>query len=161
MNKNGTQKQLWALRQIIAKQRAEIEAIQKNPEQAPADYSLGFVNACIFIEHRFSNRKGDPVFYTHRTQVGALPRPMQLEPGAMGLTREEIMGAIGYAYTLPENEKKTMDSVLAKSIVEAIFGPEEPPKPLESSPTPGVETGRFQSQEPNQAQAPQEASPEP
>ena len=46
-----------------------------------ADYSLGFVNALIFVEHQISKRPGEPVFYNRTTSVGMLPKPIALNSG--------------------------------------------------------------------------------
>lgn len=68
------------LRAMIKTHRDNIEKTMANGK-ITADYSLGFVNALIFMEHQISKRPGEPVFYNRTTSVGSLPKPIALNSG--------------------------------------------------------------------------------
>lgn len=72
--------ELEALRATIAHYRKDIERSQEQGK-IPADYSLGFINALIFVEHRFSGNKQKPSFYDRTTCIGSLPKPVVLATG--------------------------------------------------------------------------------
>jgi hypothetical protein len=66
---------MQALKVTIAKHAQEIVNIQKKGGY-PHDYSLGFTNALIFIEHRMSGRGGAPLFFDRKSAINELPRPV-------------------------------------------------------------------------------------
>ena len=70
-----------ALRMTIGKLRTETEEIQEKGG-IPHDYSLGFLNAMIFAEHRISGRVGDPILYSRTTSIGKMVKPSLLESDA-------------------------------------------------------------------------------
>ncbi len=69
-----------ALRSTLTKLHSEVEATRK-AGKITADYSLGFVNALIWIEHQIHKRPGQPMFYNRTTSVGSLPKPTALNCG--------------------------------------------------------------------------------
>lgn len=44
----------------------------------PADYSIGFANGLIFVEHQLSGRDGGPTFFDRISSIGTLPMPIAL-----------------------------------------------------------------------------------
>lgn len=47
----------------------------------PADYSLGFTNGLIFVDHLINMREGKPKFFERTTSIGTLPKPVTLNSG--------------------------------------------------------------------------------
>jgi hypothetical protein len=69
-----------SLTSTLNKLRQQIETTHKNGK-IPADYSLGFTNALIFMDHRLNMRDGEPKFYDRTTSIGTLPKPVALNSG--------------------------------------------------------------------------------
>lgn len=69
-----------ALTSTLNKLRDQIETSHKNGK-IPADYSLGFTNGLIFIDHHINMREGSPKFYDRTTSIGTLPKPVALRSG--------------------------------------------------------------------------------
>lgn len=63
----------------LEKLKREIEEIHAKGNY-PTDYSLGFCNALIFMDHKLNFRFGEPKFYNRTTSVGKLPKPIALDP---------------------------------------------------------------------------------
>lgn len=77
-----------ALRDTIEKLRADIEKVQRTGGY-PHDYSLGFTNGVIFVEHRLFGKAGQPKFYDQKMSINELPRPMKFEHEARRDAQEE------------------------------------------------------------------------
>lgn len=71
------------LEAAIVKLEAKIKASYAD-KKIPADYSLGFLNGLLFVQHQLDGGKGPPKFYNRETSIGALPMPVALR------TPEEI-----------------------------------------------------------------------
>ena len=69
-----------ALKSTLTKLHSEIEKTRANGK-ITADYSLGFINALIWIEHQMLKKPGQPLFYNRTTSVGSLPKPTALNSG--------------------------------------------------------------------------------
>jgi hypothetical protein len=100
------------LAEVIAKNRAKIVESQKE-KKIPADYSLGFINALIFVQHQFDGGQGMPEFYNRETSIGTLPIPVALR------TSEEIRETF---QTPEQHEANVMLCFLESSIVTQARG---------------------------------------
>lgn len=67
-----------AVASTTGKLREEAKAVQANGG-IPTDYSLGFLNAMIFVDHRLLNRPGEAQFFDRTTSIGKLTKPIALE----------------------------------------------------------------------------------
>lgn len=65
------------LSEVVQKQSAAIEKTHAEGK-IPADYSLGFANACIFVDHMLNLRPDGPKFFDRTTSIGSLPVPVAL-----------------------------------------------------------------------------------
>ena len=68
----------FQLKETVAKCRFDIEKIQVAGSY-PHDYSLGWTNALIFCEHRLEGHSNKPRFYTQKTSIGEVPRPVTFQ----------------------------------------------------------------------------------
>lgn len=83
--------EMVSLCQTTAKLRTDLEKVYADGKQV-TDYSLGFTNAFIFIEHRMLKKKGKPSFYNHKTEIGYLPKPTHLETEAEAEAKRLLQG---------------------------------------------------------------------
>lgn len=65
-----------AIKATLNKLRKETEERQAAGKLV-ADYSLGFANAMVMVEHHLEGREGPPTFYDHNGSVGQLPKPVK------------------------------------------------------------------------------------
>jgi hypothetical protein len=69
------------LKQLITKMSDQVADSQLHG-RIPGDYSLGFLNAVIFVEHKLSGRADAPQFFNREMAIGTLPVPVALRsPG--------------------------------------------------------------------------------
>lgn len=116
-----------ALRSTLNKCREDIEKIHAKGHYPP-DYSLGFTNGLIFVDHHLNMRDGEPKFYNRTTSIGKLPKPIALktedEVQAEALAHAEenqeyenlmdkILTAAREVATLPENPLRMMALITA------------------------------------------------
>ena len=66
-----------ALNKTIAEYSKKIE-ISYSKNKNPHDYSLGFVNALIFIQHQLDAAPGEPKFFDRKGSIGSIPKPSVL-----------------------------------------------------------------------------------
>ena len=65
------------LDQAILKLESKIKASYE-AKKIPADYSLGFINGLLYVQHQLNGGNGPPKFYNRETSIGTLPMPVAL-----------------------------------------------------------------------------------
>jgi hypothetical protein len=130
-----------ALWQTVSKLRKDIEELHAK-ELEPADYSIGFTNGLIFAEHKISERKGKPKFYTQRTSIGALPKPVHLVTDDEIMLRTLMDEVVRCARIALDTESHSGMNALAKAVgaydgfLQTDALQKEAPEPLENQPLP-------------------------